>query len=61
MPPPENRTVYEIFWKNMVEPDGPQMTIWRMRCACWITKAADTLSDNVILLFNGNDGYADSP
>jgi hypothetical protein len=23
----ENRAVYEIMWKNMVEPDRPQMTI----------------------------------
>jgi hypothetical protein len=24
---PENDAVYEITWKNMVEPDRPQMTI----------------------------------
>jgi len=30
----ENRTVYEIIWKDIVELDGPQMTIWRMRFAC---------------------------
>jgi hypothetical protein len=24
---PENRAVYEIKWKNMVQPDRPQMTI----------------------------------
>jgi hypothetical protein len=24
---PENRGVYEITWKNMVEPERPQMTI----------------------------------
>ena len=36
---PENRAVYEIMWKNMVGPDRPQMTIWRMRIACWIAKA----------------------
>jgi hypothetical protein len=23
----ENRAVYEIMWKNMVEPDRPQMAI----------------------------------
>jgi len=27
----ENRTVYEIMWKNIVKPDRRQMTIWRMR------------------------------
>jgi hypothetical protein len=30
---PKNRAVYEIVWKNMVEPDRPQMTIGRMRIA----------------------------
>jgi hypothetical protein len=24
---PENRAFYEIMWKNIVEPDRPQMTI----------------------------------
>jgi len=24
---PENRAVYEIMWKNMVEPDRPKTTI----------------------------------
>ena len=41
--PPKNRAVYEIIWKNMVEPDRPQKTIWRMRTARWITKDPDTL------------------
>jgi hypothetical protein len=26
------------MWKNIVEPDRPQMTIWRMRILCWIPK-----------------------
>jgi len=34
----ENRSVFEIMWKNMIEPDRPQMTIWCMRSACWVTK-----------------------
>ena len=33
----ENRAVYEIMSKNVVEPERPQMTIWR-RVACWISK-----------------------
>jgi hypothetical protein len=33
--------VYEIMWKNIVEPDRPQMAIWRMRIARWIIKATD--------------------
>ena len=33
----ENRAVYEIVSKNLVEPERPQMTI-RRRVACWIRK-----------------------
>jgi hypothetical protein len=33
-PSPENRAVYEIIWKNVVDPARPQMTVWRMRIAC---------------------------
>jgi hypothetical protein len=40
----ENCTVYETMWKNTVEPHRPQMTIWCMCIAWWITKAADTLT-----------------
>jgi len=25
---PENPAVYEIVWKNMIDPDSPQMTIY---------------------------------
>ena len=32
-------------WKYIVEPDRPQMTILRMRIACWIIKARDTHSE----------------
>jgi len=28
------------MWKNIVELDRPQMTIWRMHIACWIPMAA---------------------
>ena len=38
----ENRSVFEIMWKNMIEPDRPQMTIWCMHTACWVTKATHT-------------------
>jgi hypothetical protein len=33
---------YEIVWKNIVEPDKPQMTTWRMRIAFPIPKGAHT-------------------
>ena len=47
---PENRAVYEIMRKNTAEADRPQMTIWRMRTACWITTAIDTHSEYVIFI-----------
>jgi hypothetical protein len=40
----ENRAVYDIMWKNILEPDRPQVTIWCMRIAFWVTKATNTLS-----------------
>ena len=36
--------------KNIVEPDRPQMTIWRTRTACWIPKATNTHSQYVLLI-----------
>jgi len=47
---PENHSVYEIMWENMVEPGRPQMTIWRMRIACYTPKVTNTHSDYVILI-----------
>ena len=44
------RAVYEIMRKNTVEPDRPQMTIWRMRIACRIPKATNTHLDYVKLV-----------
>jgi len=38
----ENRALCEKMWKNIVERDRPQMTIWCMRIACWIPKATNT-------------------
>jgi len=37
------------MWKIFVELERPQITIWRMRIACWIPKATDTHSEYVIL------------
>jgi len=38
----ENRAFYEIIWKDIAEPGRTQITIWRMRIACWIRKATKT-------------------
>jgi len=46
----ETRAVYEIMWKNIVEQSRPQMTVWHMRIACWLTKGTHTHSDYVILI-----------
>ena len=48
----ENRAVYEIMWKNVVESERPQMTIWRMRISRKVPKATHTHthSDCVIRL-----------
>jgi hypothetical protein len=43
----EKRAVCEIMWKNIVEPDRQQMTIWLTRIACWVTKATDTYSQYI--------------
>jgi hypothetical protein len=42
--------VFEIMWKNIVEPDRPQMAIWRMNIACWVPKATDTHTEYVIFI-----------
>jgi hypothetical protein len=41
----ENRAVCEIMGKNTVQPDRPQTTVWRVRTACCIRKAANTHSE----------------
>jgi hypothetical protein len=46
----ENPFVREIMWKIIVEPDRPQMAIWRRHVACWISKTTNTHSEYVILI-----------
>jgi hypothetical protein len=36
---------------NTVEPDRPQMTVWCMRIACWVTKATNTHTQNMNMFF----------
>ena len=40
--------VYEVMLENTVERGRSQMTIWRMRIACWVPKATNTHSGCVI-------------
>ena len=46
----ENRALYETARKNIVERGRPQMTIWRVRVACWITTTTNKHSEYVILI-----------
>jgi len=39
---PKIFVIYEKMWKNAVEPDRPQMAIWRMCIACWRTEGKNT-------------------
>jgi hypothetical protein len=34
--------VYKVIYKNIVQPDRPQLTVPRLRIACWIPKATNT-------------------
>jgi uncharacterized BrkB/YihY/UPF0761 family membrane protein len=45
---PQNGAFYETRFKNVVQLDRPQMAIWRMGFACWMTKATNTNSEYVI-------------
>jgi len=48
--------------KNMAQSSSPRMNIWRMRFACWVTKATDKHPEYVIrIAVYGNNGYANEP
>jgi len=48
--PPQNRAVYEIVWKNILEPGSSQITMWRMCIVIWTPKAKNALSEYVLLI-----------
>jgi hypothetical protein len=43
-------TVYEVKWKNILEPGRPQMTIRCIRIVCWVPKATSRHSVYVIFI-----------
>ena len=43
----KNLAICEEMHIHIVEPDRPQMIVWRMRIACWMTKATNVHSENV--------------
>jgi len=48
----ENRALYEVTWKNMVETDSPQTMNIRgcVRFECWVANSTDTHSECVIFI-----------
>jgi hypothetical protein len=46
----QNRAFYEIIWKNIVGRGRTQITVRRMRTACWVHKATDSHSEYVIIV-----------
>jgi hypothetical protein len=57
---PEKRADFELKWKNILEPGRPQITVWRMRIACWIPKARDTHSEYTVRLLTFRTGIIKS-
>jgi hypothetical protein len=42
--------VYEILWKNTVQPGRPPLTLQCVHIACWITKATNIHPEHTILI-----------
>ena len=53
----ENRAVYEMKWKNIVDPERPHVTIWQKLITCWILKATNTNQVCIILFVLCNNDY----
>jgi hypothetical protein len=45
-----NRFLYEMMWKNIVEPERPQMRVGRMHISRWLPKVKTKQSKYVILI-----------
>jgi hypothetical protein len=45
-----SRAIVEIMWKDLLEPDRSQMTVWSIRIAWWKPEATNTLLEYVILI-----------
>jgi len=44
----KNCAIYEMMWKNVVDPDRSQMRIWCMSIACWLPKIPTEKSEDLI-------------
>ena len=50
----ENHTVYEIMWKNTVEPGRQHVKIFRMRIACWAPTSTNAHPEHVMWFYHFN-------
>ena len=62
----ENHGIYEIMSKNMVLPERLQLTMWRMRVGCWISKSTRHVLTRAharthLLLFDGSNPFVNAP
>jgi hypothetical protein len=53
--------IYEITWQNVADQHRPEMTISRLRFACWISKTTDKLLRICDTDFPRNCSYAKMP
>jgi hypothetical protein len=59
---PADGAVYDIKWKNMVEPNSPKTAIWHIRFGCWISKVTDKHSEyETLIVFHSKNSYANAP
>jgi hypothetical protein len=49
------------MWKDIVQPESPQMTIWCMRIAYWIPKATNKLSEYVLPIDFPQQQFTNAP
>ena len=56
-----NHAIYEIMWRNIVERNSSQMTIWHMRITCCIHTSADTyLKYLLIIAFHCSNSWTNA-
>ena len=58
---PQNRAVYEIIWRNILQPDRPQMTILRRHIVRWVPTATDTHSEYVTPIASPQQQWLQEP
>ena len=44
----EKKSAVKEMWKNILDPDRSQMTIWNIRIACWLPRATNAQACYVI-------------